>query len=138
MNPEYVIDANVLFSAFISGKDVYQLLFSGAKIYLPDYAFKEIEKYKDRILSKTKLEEREFKDFIVKLLKDVTVIPSLVLSEESLKQAYKWCKEIDEKDTQYVALAIEFNYTLVTRDKKLYNGLRKAKFDQVKLLEEVL
>jgi len=36
---EYIIDANVLFSAFISGKNIYQLLFSDNKIFLPDYAF---------------------------------------------------------------------------------------------------
>ena len=35
----YVIDANVLFSAFISGKDIYPLLFSTYTIYVPDFAF---------------------------------------------------------------------------------------------------
>lgn len=41
---KYIIDSNVLFSAFISGRDVYRLLFSEYTIYLPDYAFLEIEK----------------------------------------------------------------------------------------------
>lgn len=41
MSQRYVIDANVLFSAFISGKDLYQLLFSEHTIYLPDFAFVE-------------------------------------------------------------------------------------------------
>jgi len=41
---KYVIDANVLFSAFISGKDIYDLLFSTFKIYVPDFAFLELEK----------------------------------------------------------------------------------------------
>ena len=46
MKHKYVIDANVLFSAFISGKNVYSLLFSEYTIYLPDFAFLEVEKYK--------------------------------------------------------------------------------------------
>lgn len=51
MRREYVIDANVLFGAFISGKEIYPLLFSQHRMYLPDFAFAEIEKYKERILN---------------------------------------------------------------------------------------
>jgi len=46
-----VIDSNILFSAFMSGKNIYQLLFSENEIYIPDYAFSEIDKYKKRILN---------------------------------------------------------------------------------------
>ena len=62
MKHEYVIDANVLFSAFISGKNVYRLLFSAYTIYLPDFAFLEIEKYKKRILKKQNSTSRNFKN----------------------------------------------------------------------------
>ena len=88
MKQGYVIDANVLFSAFISGKDIYQLLFSEKKIYLPDFAFSEIEKYKKRILRKAKLEQEEFKEFVIRLLANVTVIPNFLLSPQSIGQAY--------------------------------------------------
>ena len=47
MTEDLVIDSNVLFGAFISGKDVYRLLFTGSRIYLPDFAFVEIEKYRN-------------------------------------------------------------------------------------------
>ncbi len=57
---KYVIDANVLFSAFISGKEVYTLLFSEHTISVPDFTFLELEKYKQRILNKTKLTEDAF------------------------------------------------------------------------------
>lgn len=121
---EYVIDSNVLFSAFISGKDVYRLLFSEYKIYIPDYAFSEIEKYKKRILKKTKLKEQEFRDFVVKLLHYVNVVPNLLISQNSLTQAYQLCQSIDEKDAVYVATAIEFQLILVTNDISLTNGLK--------------
>jgi predicted nucleic acid-binding protein len=107
MSGGYVLDANVLFSAFISGKELYTLLFSEQSMYLPDFAFLELEKYKKRILKKTKLREEEFQEFILKLFSNVTVIPNLLLSEASLEQAYQLCREIDEKDTVYVAAAIE-------------------------------
>lgn len=135
---EYIIDANVLFSAFISGKNIYELLFSDKKIYLPNYAFLEIEKYEKRILKKTKLHEEEFKEFVIKLLSNVTVIPNLIISQQSLREAYELCKEIDEKDTVYVALAIEFDYDLITNDKKLFKGLKAQNFEKIVLLEKIL
>ena len=86
----------------------------------------------------TKLKQSEFREFVIRLLEDVTVVPNLLISEESLKQAYLLCKDIDEKDTIYVALVIEFGFTLITNDKKLYNSLKEQKLRQIILLEEVL
>ena len=138
MKHKYVIDANVLFSAFISGKSVYRLLFSEHTIYLPDFAFLEIEKYKQRILKKTKLSEQEFQEFVLKLLINVTVIPNLLISQRSLKDAYELCKGIDEKDTVYIAVALEFDVTLITSDKTLFTGLKERNFTQVILLKDVI
>ncbi len=138
MNQKYVIDANVLFSAFISGKELYHLLCSEHTIYLPDYAFTEIEKYKQRILKKTTLNEQQFQEFVLRLLNKVTVIPNLLLSQASLKQAYQLCREIDEKDTVYVAVAIELGITLITNDKILYDGLQERHFSHVTLLKDII
>ena len=133
-----MIDANVLFSAFISGKDIYSLLFSAYTIHVPDFAFLELEKYKHRILKKTKLTENEFQEFVLRLLNNVTVIPNLLLSQASLAKAYELCKEIDEKDTVYIAAALELNVILITSDKRLYAGLKAHTFPQVMLLGDVI
>ena len=138
MTQSYVIDANVLFSAFISGRKVYRLFFSTHTIYLPDFAFIELEKYKARILSKTKLQEQEFKEFVMTLLRHVIAVPNLLLSDRSLKRAYQLCEQIDEKDTVYLATAIEMNVPFVTNDKTLYHGLKKRHFTPIVLLEDVL
>jgi predicted nucleic acid-binding protein len=134
----YVIDSNVLFGAFISGKDVYSIIFSEKTVYVPDFAFVEIEKYKQRILEKTKLSGGEFQEFILRLLKNVTVIPALAISQDSLKQAYELCREIDDKDTVYVAAAIQLEATLVTSDRSLLKGLRERGFNRVELLGDVV
>lgn len=138
MNPCYVIDANILFSAFISGRDIYRLLFSAYTIYLPDFAFIELEKYKARILKKTKIKEADFKEFVVTLLRHVIVIPNFLISAESLQQAFHLCQHIDEKDTLYVATAIECQAILITNDKKLYHALKQHHFEQIELLENVM
>jgi len=138
MRKEYVIDSNILFSSFMSGKNIYQLLFSENEIYIPDYAFSEIEKYKKRILSKTKLKETELKEFVITLLSKVIVVPNLLISEDSLLRAYHLCHDIDEKDTVYIALSIEFDFEVITNDKKLYNGPRKKNFKKIMLLKDVI
>lgn len=138
MKEKYVIDTNILFSAFISGKDIYPLLFSERDIYLPDFAFLELEKYEKRILKKTKLDNKELKNFVITLLTNVTVIPSFLISKQSFIQAYTLCKDIDEKDTVYIALTIEFDFKLITNDKKLYDGLRALNFNQIILLKDII
>lgn len=138
MKKEYIIDANVLFGAFISGKDIYKLLFSKRKIYIPDFAFAEIEKYKTKILKRIKFSEDNFKDLVVEHFDKITVIPNLIISQNSLNKAYQLCKDVDEKDTVYIAAAIEFNCPLITNDKKLYTGLKDQQFENIVLLEDVL
>lgn len=138
MSERYVIDANVLFSAFISGKEVYQLLSSEHVLYVPDIAFLEIERYRERILKKTKLDREELQRFALKLLQKLTVVPSLLLSQPSLKHAHEACEDIDEKDTMYLAVAIELGVTLITGDRALHDGLRERGFRNVVLLRELI
>ncbi|MCP4659218.1 MAG: hypothetical protein GY856_27730 [bacterium] len=130
MRREYVIDAN--------GKEIYSLLFSQHRIYLPDFAFSEIDKYKERILKKTRLDQGDFQEFVLRLLRDVTVIPSLLISQTSLSDAYRLCKDIDEKDTIYLAVTIELGAVLITNDKALYGELRRREFPDVVLWTEVV
>lgn len=66
------------------------------------------------------------------------VIPSLYITEENQLKAISLCKEIDEKDTPYIALALEMEIPLITQDKKLYNGLQKADFKHITLWEDLL
>jgi len=135
---KFVIDANVLFSAFISGKDIYDILFSTYKIYVPDFAFLELEKYRQRILKKTKLSEFDLQIFVLRLFNNITVVPNLLITKTSLNRGYEICKEIDEKDTVYIAAAIELNIDLITSDKKLFNYLKSHGFNQIVLLGDVI
>ena len=45
-------------------------------------------------------------------------------------QAYLLCKDIDEKDTSFVAMAIAMNRKIWTRDEELKNGLTAKGFDR--------
>jgi predicted nucleic acid-binding protein len=54
----------------------------------------------------------------------VSVIPRIVISEEAIKKALELTKDIDIKDLSYVALAIELDCVLLTRDKHLIKGVK--------------
>ena len=56
----FVIDANILMSMLISGKASYKPLLSYYDFILPDFVLIEIEKYKNVLKSKTKMQESDF------------------------------------------------------------------------------
>jgi predicted nucleic acid-binding protein len=133
---EVVLDSNILFSALISGKDLYLDLFRSLKVYVPDFVFLEIEKYQERIIQKTRL-KNEFTSFARQLFSEITVIPKLAISPQSFEQALTLCEEVDPKDTPFVALSIELNLPLWTNDKPLIEGLAKKGFKNILTTEEI-
>jgi predicted nucleic acid-binding protein len=46
------------------------------------------------------------------------------------EKAYDLCKDVDIKDTPFIALSIELKRPLWTGDKKLKEGLRSKGFDE--------
>ena len=131
----YIIDANVLFGALISGKQIYVEIFERHRFFAPDFINNEVAAYKTLILKKTKLEPIAFHDFINKLFQNLLIIPASNIMEAHLQRAIELCKDIDPKDTMYVALALEMKLTLITRDVLLYEGLLKKDFTNVILFD---
>lgn len=44
-----VLDSNILFSALISGKELYIDIFRATDFYAPDFIFRELSKYKKKL-----------------------------------------------------------------------------------------
>lgn len=135
---KYVIDSNILFGAIISSREIYFELIKSFDLYTPDFALKEIEKYEELILKKTKLSRKELSTFLIRLFKGITILPSIIIDKDSKQKALELCKDVDEKDTPFIALAIELGIPFVTNDKKLYLALRKKEFSNILLFEDFL
>jgi predicted nucleic acid-binding protein len=135
---DYILDANVLMSMLISGKSFYKILLKEYTFLSSDFAFVEIEKYEDAIRNKTKIDKENFRQFSYFLFSHVHFIPTLLIEEGAKSKAKILVQDIDPKDVAYVALAIQLNLTLLTRDIKLYDGLRKKGFRNVQLFESFL
>jgi predicted nucleic acid-binding protein len=135
---KYVIDSNILFGAIISSRRIYFEIIKNFDLYAPDYVLKEIEKYEEFLLKKTKLPKKELNSFLIKLFKGVTILPAIILDKKSKQRAMELCKDVDEKDAPYIALAIELDIPFITNDKKLYKGLKKKGFSEILLFEDIL
>ncbi len=110
---------------------------------MPDFALKELEKYEDVILKKRKLPISDFRLFIKNLFEEIIIIPKIAVRKFAYDKAIELCKGIDEKDTPFIALCVEFGYPLWTNDKALIENLPKKGFNNfintqnvIKLLDE--
>jgi len=135
---DYVIDTNILMSILISGKSGYKPIVMFNKFVTIDYVFKEIDEYKDTIFKKTKLDSNQLREYTNQILSKITVLPRYVVSEENIMKATDLTKDIDFNDIWFVALSLEYNITLLTRDEKLYKGLTKKGFKQIDLFDNFL
>jgi predicted nucleic acid-binding protein len=127
-----VVDTNILFSAFLSENSKYRDLLFDQKheFYSPNFVFLEIFKHKEKILKCTKESEEEVYGFMGKMLKRINFVKEDVVSAENYKKANALCREIDENDTPFVALALELDGYLLTGDEKLKKELKSKGFDR--------
>ena len=79
----FIIDANVLYSMFISGRREYLKLIKRVKLLTPDYAMTELQEHQELILSKTKLEKAELANYSLDILNDILVVPNFLVTNQS-------------------------------------------------------
>ena len=106
--------------------------------YTPDFALIEINKYRSVILKKSRLKLDALNEYTFRFFRKLIVVPDYVISDNSLQKAIDLCADIDLKDTIYIALAIELNTTLLTRDKPLYDGLIAKGFMPIQLFDDFI
>ncbi len=133
-----VIDSNIIFSALISGKEIYVDIFRINDVFIPDIVLLELKKYETRLIKKTRLKQNEFRMFVQTLFEEITIIPKFAISPENWQKAYEICNKIDEKDTPFVALSFELKIPLCSNDKILCKGLKRKGFDNFVTFENLM
>ncbi|WP_231855773.1 putative toxin-antitoxin system toxin component, PIN family [Thermococcus peptonophilus] len=118
-----ILDTNVIISALIPKNSKLRgfLLTTEIPLHAPDYMLRELEKYWRVIEKKAKkrgITEPELAHFREELLGRIIFHP---LSEYRgfINEAYRICREFDERDTPFVALALSLRLPIVTNDKDL-------------------
>jgi predicted nucleic acid-binding protein len=134
MNPDsIVVDANIAFKALVSQRgDLRDRLDPSAnvKFYTPGYLFVELFKHKSRLAHATGLSEEELLEALQALVGRLEFINEANISMGLWMEAHRLCKDVDEKDTPYVALTLHLDGRLWTEDAQLKQGLRAKGFDE--------
>ena len=115
-----VVDANILFSYFKKKSSTRDLIISNPdlEMYVPSFIFKELEKYRDVIIKKAKIDERKF-NIIIKDLKNITLKMEINEIKGQWENALNICPDPD--DVQYFATALELGCAIWSNDKRLKN-----------------
>ena len=135
---DYVIDANILMSILISGKASYKPILKYYNFISPEFVLVELEKYKDILKKRTKMKDDELLQWTYFVFSEITILPQYALTSESLEKSKKLLEKVDLKDVTYVALAMQLDLVLLTRDNPLHKGLRKQGFRKVMKYEDFL
>ena len=127
-----VVDTNLLFSAVLKKESkIKSLLFNPSyDFYSCNFAFVELFKHKERLIKESKLNEEQIINQLKEILSVVVFVKEEFVPKEIFNTAYILCKDIDEKDTPFVALTMSLGAYLLTGDKKLTDGLKRKGFDR--------
>jgi predicted nucleic acid-binding protein len=125
-----VPDSNIIFRALRSPNSSTRttLMREDCHFYTPNFLFAEIFKYKEKILLRSKASEEEVYEYLVLLLQKIRFIPEDWVSLGCRIEAFRLYHDTDEKDTPFLALALEMEAKLWTSDEVLKSGLMKKGF----------
>ena len=113
---EIVLDTNILISSLLRNgltRDIISI--SPFKMYTVEYARFEIEKHKDELLSKSKLDEKSFDYLNEFIFGKINFIASEDLAPFK-NRAIEVMHEIDIDDAPFLALAMSLNCPIWSND----------------------
>ena len=123
-----VADTNIIISAIISDKGkIGEILLNKPKsleFLSPDFLLQELDNHKEKVKSLTGFSEQEYLYVKFLLNRDIEFIGQNAIKPIHWEKSLEMLKNIDEKETEFLALCMEHNCFLWTGDKKLINGLQ--------------
>ncbi|MBS9773653.1 MAG: PIN domain nuclease [Tenacibaculum sp.] len=129
----FVVDSNIIFSALLNPEssvgEVLLDIHNEYEFYAPEFLIDEIEKYSNKIKRYTKLSNEDLKIVKHSVFSSIKFISENLISQSNWNKAFEFVKDIDEKDTPFIALTLELKTKLWTGDKKLINGLLEKEID---------
>ncbi len=120
-----VVDTNIIFKALRLKNSFIRIVLNQEyfHFYAPKFLLVEIFKHKEKILKNNTQLEDEFYEYLNLLLQKITFVNEDIVSIGNYLEAYRLCKDIDEKDVPFIALALELECDLWTFDEPIKKGL---------------
>lgn len=130
-----IIDSNILISAALNAEsELFNLI---TRSYLkidfvtPEFSLLEIKLHKKRICKNANIETKIFDLNFAQILSFIIVLPDEEVSDRELLKAESFTKDVDLKDTIFVAFSFALDALIWTGDLKLYKALRRKSFNNV-------
>lgn len=126
-----VVDTNILFSSLRTRNSSLRRILmtkSDCLFVTPNFFIVEIFKHKERIVEKSEAQAEEILEFLEQILSKIRFEHENTISTATFIKAYWLVKEVDPKDMHFVALSLELNAQLWTRDQKLKRELIRKGF----------
>lgn len=122
-----IVDSNRLIAALIRDSASRELIFSGKfKFFTVGLGRKELEKYKQEILEKAQINEKELNTLLSMIFKKVKVISDWII-EEKFEEAKKIMDSIDPDDTPFIAASLGIENDGIWSDDKHFDKQNKVK-----------
>ena len=136
-----IVDANIVFSAILNtNSKIADLLLNskGTFTFLaPDFLQTELHKYHSKISKISKLSIIEIENVENKITKPIIFLSGIHIPENKWILAENMVKDIDNKDTPYVAFSLFYKCKIWSGDKVLRNGLENKGFKNLISTEEL-
>jgi len=137
-----VVDTNIVFSAILNtGSLIGELLFNSQDqfdFYSPELIEVELSKYSNKLIKATSMDRNQLNVAIREVFNKIQLISNDAISPEHWRGAFELAKNVDEKDTPFIAITLSMDAMLWTGDKKLIAGLRKKRFVDILNTQELL
>lgn len=136
-----IIDTNILISSLLKDSTTREILLNESlNFYLPEIVLSEVNKYLPYIIQKSELSEEEIKKLLNSLLENLILVP-IDEYENKMDEGMKIIGKIDEKDTQFIALALSIENDGIWSNDKHFEKQKKIKvfkaIDILNLLDEL-
>ncbi len=136
-----IIDTNILISSLLKDSTTREILFNESlSFYLPEIVLNEVNKYLPYIIQKSELSEEEIKKLLNTLLENLILVP-IDEYEKKMDEGIKIIGNIDDKDTQFIALALSIENDGIWSNDKHFEKQKKIRvfktIDILNFLEEL-
>jgi len=136
-----IIDTNILISSLLKDSTTREILLNESfNFYLPEIVLSEVNKYLPYIIQKSELSEEKIKKLLNTLLENLILVP-IDEYEKNMDEGMKIIGSIDEKDTQFIALALSIENNGIWSNDKHFEKQKKIKvfktINILNLLEEL-
>src|SRR3989344_7939963 len=133
-----ILDSNALFSALIKNSVKRKLILEYEGTFLfPGQIFIEIEKYKDYLLKKSKMNNIEFNDLLQLMLEKVLIIPNEIL-DKYINEAWELIKEHSPEDVIFIACGLAYENSILWSDDKKLKRQNKVKILNTKEIINII